>query len=246
MGTVRTLVVLIAMEAEAAPLLEDLKLAQGQGTPWPAELPFKHYAGEVKGADVHVVVFGKDPTYGVDCVGTQVAAMATMAAITAFKPDLILNAGTAGGFAKEGCAVGEVYVGSSTCFHDRRIAIPGFDLYGQCMLKCQSSDKLAEHLELKRGIISTGNSLDCPKGDLVTILEKNKACIKEMEAASIAWTCSLFSVPFIAIKSVTDIVDGDQPTHEEFLANLTSAAKAIQLATAKAIKFVVNRSISEL
>jgi len=246
MGSVRTLVVLIAMEAEAAPLLEDLKLVEGQETPWPAALPFKHYAGSVQGADVHVVVLGKDPTFGVDCVGTQAAAMATMAAITAFKPDLVLNAGTAGGFKGGGCAVGEVFVGSSTAFHDRRIALPGFDVYGQCLLPCHPSDALADHVKAKRGIISTGNSLDCPGGDVKTIVEDNGACIKEMEAASIAWTCSLFKVPFVAIKSITDIVDGDKPTHEEFMANLFAASKAIQVTTAKAIKFLVNRNVSEL
>jgi 5'-methylthioadenosine nucleosidase len=39
-----------------------------------------------------------DPRFGVDSVGTVPAAIATYAALTALKPDLLLNAGTAGGF----------------------------------------------------------------------------------------------------------------------------------------------------
>lgn len=32
-----------------------------------------------------------------------------------------------------------------------------------------------------------------------------------MEAAAIAWSCSLFSVPCFCVKAITDIVDGDRP-----------------------------------
>ena len=38
----------------------------------------------------------------------------------------------------------------------------------------------------------------------------------------------MFGVPFIAVKAVTDIVDGDVPTADEFMANLGCAAKALQ------------------
>jgi len=41
---------------------------------------------------------GKDPSSGVDSVGTISSALVTYAAIQSLKPDLIINAGTAGGF----------------------------------------------------------------------------------------------------------------------------------------------------
>ena len=53
--------------------------------------------------------------------------------------------------------------------------------------------------------------------------------MKEMEAAGISWVAHLHNVPFIALKSITDIVDGDRPAQEEFLENLHSAAKALQV-----------------
>jgi len=49
-----------------------------------------------------------------------------------------------------------------------------------------------------------------------------------MEAAAIADTAALFGTPFIAIKVVTDIVDGDMPTQDEFLANFAAAAASLQ------------------
>ena len=42
------------------------------------------------------------------------------------------------------------------------------------------------------------------------------ACVKDMEAAAIAWVAETAKVPFFALKVVTDIVDGDRPTQDEF------------------------------
>lgn len=60
----------------------------------------------------------------VDQVGTVPAALTAYLALLAFQPDLLISAGTAGGFKAQGGAVGDVYVGSSVMNHDRRIPIP--------------------------------------------------------------------------------------------------------------------------
>ena len=39
---------------------------------------------------------------------------------------------------------------------------------------------------------------------------------------------ALHGTPLLALKSVTDIVDGDRPAQEEFLENLATAARALQ------------------
>ena len=59
--------------------------------------------------------------------------------------------------------------------------------------------------------MSTGNSLDCSPTD-EPILKANEAAVKDMEGAAIAYTAQLLGAPLIAIKSVTDIVDGEHPT----------------------------------
>ena len=43
------------------------------------------------------------------------------------------------------------------------------------------------------------------------LLEANDACVKDMEAAAIAWAAGAagLSAPVLALKVVTDIVDGD-------------------------------------
>lgn len=44
------------------------------------------------------VLAGKDPVYLVDSVGTVPAALATFSLLQGFRPDILINAGTAGGF----------------------------------------------------------------------------------------------------------------------------------------------------
>ncbi len=67
---------------------------------------------------------GKDSEHSVDNVGTVPAALSTYLACQRFQPDLIISVGTAGGFQSQGAAIGDVFLGTSTVNHDRRIPIP--------------------------------------------------------------------------------------------------------------------------
>lgn len=66
---------------------------------------------------------GKCRLHSVDNVGTVPAAVAAYLATQIFAPDLIINAGTAGGFKARGAAIGDIYVGTQTVNHDRRIPL---------------------------------------------------------------------------------------------------------------------------
>jgi 5'-methylthioadenosine nucleosidase len=62
---------------------------------------------------------------------TSIAAISTFIALTELKPDLIINAGTAGGFKKHSAAIGDVFLSDHVKHHDRRIPLPGFHEYGR-------------------------------------------------------------------------------------------------------------------
>lgn len=69
--------------------------------------PCVAYTGTHGGLQVVLVWAGKCPTTGVDNVGTVPAALATYLGCLAYKPDLVISAGTAGGFkAQVGRALG--------------------------------------------------------------------------------------------------------------------------------------------
>ena len=67
-----------------------------------------------------------------------------------------------------------------------------------------------------------------------------------MEAAAVSEMALYHDTPFIALKAVTDIVDGDQPSQEEFLANLASAAKAIRTAILATLDFMEGKTVEDL
>ena len=69
---------------------------------------------------MHVAINGTDTAHGVPAVGTVPAALTTYAAIAELSPDLIINAGTAGGFAARGAKVGDIYLSSAVCARMRR------------------------------------------------------------------------------------------------------------------------------
>jgi len=154
-----------------------------------------------------------------------------------------VNGGTCGGFEREGMEVGMVVAGERAVFHDRRIPLPGFDKMGVGERPLFLPEGMVEGVGLEVGVVSTGNSLDCSSEDDERMVESG-ARVKDMECAAIAWTCSLSQTPLIAIKSVTDIVDGPKSTSEEFLANLQLASTNLADALEKVVVFICKNGIN--
>lgn len=242
-GRINRVLFVIAMEAEAKPFVEALGLSE-LASPL-AGLPAQAFQGDAHGLSVTVVMNGKHPSHGVDCVGTVGAAVVTYAAIQAFKPDLVVNAGTAGGFQRKGAAIGDVFVATAFANHDRRIPIPGFEAYGTGKRDATPVEKLYGELGWKTGVVTTSNSLDHNADDDERMLA-NDASVKDMEAAAIADVAAMADTPLVSIKVVTDIVDGDRPTQEEFLENLGTAAARLQSALPEALQFISGKSVGEL
>jgi len=241
-ATIAHVLFLIAMEAEAGPFIAHLALQpRSLSHPW---APCLVYTGSYKGCTVTVVTNGKDVS-GVDNVGTTPAALSSFLAITELSPDLVINAGTAGGFRAKGAAIGDTFISSSFCHHDRRIPIPGWDAYAKGNHASLSCVNLVGALGYKMGVVTTGNSLDHTEMDDKLMLE-NDASVKDMEAAAVAWVAMHADKPFFAIKVVTDIVDGDRVTHEEFMENLGTAATSLQKALPQVVEFVVGKRVADL
>lgn len=240
---ITNILVVIAMEAEARPLIDNLKLKKLP--PLDSTAPCELFSGEYKGCVIHVVTNGKDLRFGVDNVGTTPAALTTYLAIKKIDPDIIINAGTAGGFQAKGGRIGDIYISLYCMHHDRRVPIPKFLEYGKGDHKSVAVPNLIQAMQCKTGVVSTSNSLDHTDKDDEMMLE-NDASVKDMEAAAVAWVAEITNKPMFAIKVVTDIVDGDRPTEEEFFENLSAAATSLQEAVPRAIEFIIGRRLSEL
>ncbi|KAL0365598.1 UNVERIFIED_CONTAM: COBRA-like protein 1 [Sesamum angustifolium] len=222
-SSISSVLFVIAMQTEALPLVDKFQLAEQSDSLFPEGVPWMR----------------------VDSVGTVSASLLTYASVQALQPDLIINAGTAGGFKEKGASIGDVYLVSDVAFHDRRIPVPVLDLYGVGSRQAFPTPNLVKELKLKVGKLSTGDSLDMTPQDAALILANN-ATVKDMEGAAVAYAADLLKVPVIFIKAVTDIVDGNKPTSEEFLQNLAAVVAALDKAATKVVDFINGKTFSEL
>ncbi len=232
----KKILIYIAMQSEAQPIIDTLGLEQVSILP--AALPMKSYQGEDGKQQYLIVTGGKSDLYDVDNVGTEPAAVGLQAALNLFDADLVINAGTAGGWQNKGTNIADVFLGKSPVrYHDHRIPIPTFEAYGKGSYPCIDTSDLAKQLNLKQGFISTSNSLDYNE-DCDRLMKQNQADCKEMECAALAWVCHLYQKPFLPVKAITDFVDGEHPTAEQFQANLARTCEALRDAIIKILKIV--------
>ena len=219
------ILIVMAMEAEAAPLLDSLD-ARPAATG--SVLPTKVFEAQLAATSIRVAVNGPDREHGVDSIGTVAAALSTHDVLTARRADLVISAGTAGGWDRQGTEVGDVFSAwDRFVFHDRRIPLPGFEHYGVGDLPAADLREPAQAVGCKLGVITTGDSLDESDADRAQILASG-AAVKEMEGAAVARVASMHGVPVTAIKAITDLVDDPAPTEEQFVANLTTASQRLQ------------------
>lgn len=236
---IRHAVLLYAMQDEALPLIRRLELADKQFLAPP--MPMRWYDGKVGSLRIDVVVLGADRRFGIDCIGTQPAAVAAQLILDRLRPDLLINAGTAGGFIKRGGRIGKVYLtGGPFCFHDRRIALPPFEPYADGGWQLCDVSTWADALGLEQGSVSTGNSLDMNADDAQRI-ERVAAIAKDMESAAIAWVADQHQTPMCAVKAITDLVDGEHPTHEEFERHLHTASEALSEALQRLLQLIAQQ-----
>lgn len=232
------IVYIVAMQAEAQPFIDAFGIKEQEA--FFAPLPCRLYSAEIApGKMLHVVLNGQQ--HGSDLVGCEAASVATLAAIQRLQPDLVINSGTCGGFKNKGANIADVYIGDSVMFHDRRV--PGDDAWGTQALGnypvWEGATALASVLGYKTGKVTTGSSLDMQPCDF-DIITANSGELKDMEGAAVAFVCSLFKVPILFVKSVTDLCDNGAETYEEFSRNLAAASEALRHANSRIIDHLIH------
>lgn len=228
-----TLCYIVAMRAEAQPFIEEYGLELKEN--FFAPLPCMLYEGEVNGSRLCVVLNGAQ--HNSDLVGCEAVSVATVKAIEAIRPDLIINSGTCGAFQSQGAEIAKVYIGNGAMFHDRRV--PGDDAWATQSVGnydvWQGSRQLAKALGMPMAKVTTGSSLDMQAIDL-EIINRHGGQLKDMEGAAVAFVCSLYQVPVLFVKSVTDLCDHSADTFETFSQNLHAASQALRNANKRIIE----------
>ena len=242
--SIERIAIIVAMENESKPIVDQLKMKQvdSRHLGFNPKLCLEVFHATIRNRDVFLVTNGKDLAHGVDRVSTQPAALTTYATIVALKPDTIISAGTAGGL--KDSQIGDVYVSDSPIvYFDRVIRLPKFEEYGVGYFNYLSVLSLAKASGLKLGKVATGSSLDPSSRDL-SELERLKADVVDMEAASVAEVAQRLEVRMIAIKSVTNFLNKE--LHTDFLKNYEIAVKNLAERVSLLIPCILGRKPSEL
>lgn len=163
-------------------------------------------------------------------IGKVNAAIGTTLMIEMYQPDAILNTGSAGGFHSE-LNVGDVVISTEVRHHDVDATIFGYE-FGQVpqmpanylpdQRLVEAAVKAAERVEniqVAKGLIASGDSFMSDHERVEDIRRKFPSLYAaEMEAAAIAQTCHQFGMPFVIIRSLSDIAGKDaRVSYDQFL-----------------------------
>lgn len=177
--------------------LEDVTTKQHGGT--------EITSGRYKGHEVILTESG---------IGKVAAASATALMIDNFEPDLVVNTGSAGALDPD-LKIGDEVIGTQVAYSDVDVTVFGY-AYGQVPNKplYYEADPTAvkdfEQLApVKEGLIVSGDQFvqDTAKKRILTHFPE--ALVAEMEAAAVAQVAYQFGTPFIVLRGVSDLANGD-------------------------------------
>ena len=161
-------------------------------------------------------------------IGKVNAARTTQILIDVMKVDYIINIGVAGGVSRD-VNVLDIVVANKLVQHDFDITnfnhpkgyIPNVGVYIECDdYLVNISKEVLDDLGIKShiGVIASGDIFvsDALMGKKIN--NKFNALAVEMEGASVAQTAYLSGIPFLIIRSISDVVNNDNiVSYEQFL-----------------------------
>ena len=161
-------------------------------------------------------------------VGKVNAARTTQILIDNYQVEMVINIGVAGGV-NNSLKVGDIIVGEKLVQHDFDITafdhekgyIPNVGVYinsDEYLVKLFCDILTSEKINYQKGVIASGDIFCTEEAMSLKIAHKFNALCVEMEGASIAQVCYLSHIPFVVIRSISDVPGNNNvTTYEEFL-----------------------------
>lgn len=187
---------------------------------------FTFFSGKINNTDVVLVQSG---------IGKVASAVATTLMIEHFKPDAVINTGSAGGFDAE-LNVGDIVISTEVRHHDVDVQAFGYEMgqvpqmpaayipHTALVNAAEQSIASLGFCKTKKGLITTGDSFICDPVRIDAIRQAFPTMLAvEMEGAAIAQVCHMLQTPFVVIRSLSDIAGKESP--QSFEAYLEVAGK---------------------
>lgn len=191
----------------------------------------------------------------VECgIGKVNAARTTQMLIDNYKVDCIINIGVAGGVSSR-IKVGDIVIGKYLVQHDFDITAFGHELgyitgvgkeiYSDNRL-VEVFDKGLDKLEISAviGGIASGD-IFCTDTSMSVSIQKqfNVDCV-EMEGASIAQVCFLSNVPFLILRSISDVVNGtNEIDFDKFLVSSSNVVSKLLYENIERVEKVISSKL---
>ncbi|MCL1925469.1 MAG: 5'-methylthioadenosine/adenosylhomocysteine nucleosidase [Defluviitaleaceae bacterium] len=180
----------------------------------------KFSKGQLLGKEVIIVKSG---------VGKVNAAICTQILIDYFKPKQLINIGIAGSL-RDDLKIGDVIAGGDFVYNDVDVTPFGYNKNQLPGMESEiiKGDRpllfLAEDSGAIAGIITSGDTFVANLDSAERIREETDADCVEMESVAIAHTCFLNKIPFLAVRGISDLADGN--ASGDMKSNLDKAMKA--------------------
>ncbi|MFT8318324.1 MAG: 5'-methylthioadenosine/S-adenosylhomocysteine nucleosidase [Sporolactobacillus sp.] len=199
------------------------------------------YNGKLQGHDVVLLQSG---------IGKVNAAIGTTLLIDHYAPDQVINTGSSGG-TDQTLAIGDVVISTEVFHHDvdatafnyKQGQVPGMPasfLPDQELVELATvvAQQMAENHQIIQGAIGSGDAF-MSDPERIEALKKVFPRMKtvEMEAAAIAQTCYRFDVPFLIVRSLSDIAGkSSNISFDKFLKTAAAHSASFVLALLKELK----------
>ncbi|HGJ5875217.1 MAG TPA: 5'-methylthioadenosine/S-adenosylhomocysteine nucleosidase [Arsenophonus sp.] len=142
-------------------------------------------------------------------IGKVAAAIGTTLLIEHFAPEIVINIGSAGGLIPT-LQLGDIVVSTQVCYHDVNITAFGYQpgQMAQCPATFTANKELVRlaekcitklDLHAVRGLICSGDSFINGAEELTYI--------RQTFPTAIAHVCHQFGIPFVVVRSISDVAD---------------------------------------
>lgn len=191
-----------------------------------------YYSGKLEGVDVVICTCG---------VGKVNAAMHTQILIDRYHPDTIIQNGVAGSLSPD-VKYFDIVIGSELVYHDMQTFV--LESFGPLEKVYYADKKLVELAQnaietvsednmsrVHVGRIATGDLFVSERAMKEDIATRTNALCTEMEGCAVAHTAFLNEIPFIVLRSISDMADDSaEVDFEEF--QTKAAARAVDIVLA--------------
>ncbi|CAN5374595.1 hypothetical protein BH10PSE19_BH10PSE19_13410 [soil metagenome] len=228
---VEHIVILMAMEREARPIIKHLAMKR-LWRPFTWGLSMKAYRTNRSGTTITLLLNDKNSENNNPSSIQQAMVLSAWQAIKLFSPDIIISLGMGGGLQYTGARIGDVYINVGVFKYQAKLTQPaeGAIDYGIGPYNFYDVSAIAHKLGLRLDSISHDNALTVTEPELV---EKNTATALQI-------------IPFITLYVISDYFDNRLASKQQSEKNQAFAIESLDKKFTMMVDALINNGLAAI